>query len=70
MHEHRDFTDEEIYQAITKGKELGLASIVRHYRGFIILAQSESDFMGKAQCILHGDQKGFFTVKELLERDC
>jgi len=40
--------------------------IVRHYDGFIILAQSESDFKGKRSKIARGHNLGFYRLKEVL----
>lgn len=40
-----------------------LAPIVRHYEGFIILAQNERDFQSKVHSVHRGDTKGFYTVE-------
>lgn len=59
-------SEERIEKAICIARSLNPAKIVRHYDGFVILAQSERDFKAKVQCIQRGDTKGFYTVERLL----
>lgn len=57
------YTEEDIKIAVSNLEKRGLAKIVRHYYGFIILAQSEDDFRGKCKCIDNDDSFGFYTVE-------
>jgi hypothetical protein len=59
-------TIEKIKQAEENVKKRGLAKIVRHYRGYIIMAQSERDYKCKVNCINSGDVFGFYTVEVAL----
>lgn len=43
-----------------------LAPIVRHYDGYIVLAQNEKDFNSKVRKIQYGDTNGFYTVESLI----
>lgn len=40
-----------------------LAKIVRPFGDYIILAQSESDFISKRNKIIKGDRLGFYRLK-------
>ena len=40
-------------------------SIVKHYKGFIILAQSVADLNSKAGKIRRGQTFGFYTLKQV-----
>lgn len=55
----------EIELAVKKIQEKNLAEIVRHYKGFIIIAQSESDYKSKVNHINRGDVLGFYTVEKV-----
>ena len=48
-------------------KEKYGSPIVKHYSGFIILAQSESDFKSKRNQITRGRNLGFYRFKEVLQ---
>lgn len=54
-------------RAIRNVKALNKAKIVRHYNGYIIMAQSEGDFVGKKCAIARGDIRGFFTIEDALK---
>ena len=60
------YTEEQIGKAIFEARSLYLTKIVRHYDGYIILAQNEKDYNSKLQCIQRGDTKGFYTVERAL----
>lgn len=60
-----DLDKYKVENAIKKAKAKGLVKIVRHYDGFIILAQSEHDYKSKVISIQRGDTKGFYTVERL-----
>lgn len=62
------YTEQDIENAIVILESRGLAPIVRHYDGYIILAQSENDFKSKVYAIQSGDILGFYTVKDFVER--
>ena len=59
--------DRENSRAIANVKGLGKSSITEHYRGYIIMAQSEQDLKSKQQAIDRGDTIGFYTVQRALE---
>lgn len=40
------------------------APIVRHFYGYIVLAQNEADFRNKCEKISRGDTVGFYKLKE------
>lgn len=42
------------------------APIVKHYKGFILLAQSEQDLAGKIDCVNQGKTNGFYTVEDYI----
>ena len=44
--------------------------IVKHYDGYIILAQDERDFQTKVSKIQRGDTFGFYTVEKALSLNC
>lgn len=56
-----------VIRAVRNVKALNKAKIVRHYNGYIIMAQSEADFVGKKCTIARGDVKGFFTIEMALK---
>lgn len=57
----------DINKAVYNVAELHLANIVRHYSGFIIMAQSERDYESKVNSIRHGDTFCFYTVEDALK---
>ncbi|NQZ74536.1 MAG: hypothetical protein HRT61_00230 [Ekhidna sp.] len=57
------YTEKDVDIAIAKLTERIGAPIIRHFDGFIILAQSERDFEGKRNRIMRGDVFGFYTVE-------
>jgi len=57
------YTEKDVDIAIAKLTERIGTSIIRHFDGFIILAQSERDFEGKRNRIMRGDVFGFYTVE-------
>lgn len=60
------YTEEQIEKAVFEARSLCLAKIVRHYDGYIILAQNENDYKTKVQKIKRGDTNGFYTVERAL----
>jgi hypothetical protein len=56
------YTKEQIKQAEENVMKRGLAKIVSHHNGFIIMAQSERDYKSKANNINSGNTFGFCTV--------
>jgi len=56
----------QIEAAIKIIEEKKLAFIVRHFRGYIIMAQSENDYQSKVNSINRGDAIGFYTVERAL----
>jgi len=60
------YTEQQIEKAVFEARSLCLAKIVRHYDGYIILAQNEKDYKIKVQKIQRGDTKGFYTVERAL----
>ena len=60
------YTDEQIKKAEDNVKKRRLAKIVRHYDGYIIMAQSEQDYQAKVNCINRGDRFGFYTIEVAL----
>lgn len=59
-------SEEDIKKAIENVKSRNLANIVRHYYGYIIMAQSEDDFKSKVNSINNGDCFGFYTIERAL----
>lgn len=57
----------QIEEAVEIVKKKNLACIVRHYDGFIIIAQSEQDYQVKVNRINRGDIIGFYTIKRVLQ---
>ena len=55
-------TEEQIKKAEYNIKKRGLAKIVKHYNGFIVMARSERDYQSKINSINRGDIFGFYTV--------
>jgi len=60
---------QEIEKAILKARSFGHAKIVRHYRGFIVMAQNERDYKAKTNTINRGDRNGFYTVERMMLQD-
>ena len=63
------YTEQEkqkIEKAILKARSFGRAKIVRHYRGFIVMAQNERDYKAKTKAIDRGDRNGFYTTNSLI----
>lgn len=60
------YTEEEIKRVIDTEISKKSAPIVRHYDGYIILAQDERDYSGKIRCIQRGDIVGFRTIEGAL----
>ena len=60
---------QEIEKAILKARSFGDAKIVRHYGGFIVMAQNESDYKAKTKAIDRGDRNGFYTVERMILQD-
>ncbi len=58
--------EEDILMCEKYIKENHNAPIVRHYGGFIILAQNELDFKNKKNAIIIGDNLGFYKLDKLL----
>lgn len=56
------YTEEQIKKAEDNVKKRGLAKIVKHYAGFIIMAQSDRDYQSKVNSINRGDIFGLYTV--------
>lgn len=40
--------------------------IVKHYRGYILLAQNEEDLRGKIDSVNKGEVNGFYTVEDYI----
>ena len=57
------YTEKDVDIAIAKLTERIGTPIIRHFDGYIILAQSERDFEGKRNRIMRGDVFGFYTVE-------
>lgn len=57
---------ERIEKAVSNLVSKDQAPIVRHYDGYIILAQDERDFQTKVSKIQRGDTFGFYTVESAL----
>lgn len=60
-------TPEQIQTAIFNVRSLCLAPIVRHFNGFIIMAQTESDFESKMRRIERGNIDGFYSVDRAIQ---
>ena len=57
------YTEKDVHVAIEKlTKRIG-TPIIRHFDGYIILAQSQRDFEEKRNRIMRGDIFGFYTVE-------
>jgi hypothetical protein len=56
-------TGKDVDIAIAKLTERVGTPIIRHFDGYIILAQSERDFQGKRSRIMRGDVFGFYQVE-------
>ena len=61
---------EEIEKAVSNLGSKNQAPIVRHYDGYVILAQDERDFQTKVSKIQRGDTFGFYTVERALSLNC
>lgn len=59
-------SDKKIEKAVSNLVSKNQAPIVRHYDGYIILAQDERDFQTKVSKIQRGDTFGFYTVERAL----
>ena len=57
---------ERIEKAVSNLVRKNQALIVRHYDGYVILAQDERDFQTKVSKIQRGDTLGFYTVESAL----
>ena len=55
------YTEQDIEKALYN--LVNKAPIVRHYYGYIILAQNENDYQSKVLKIQRGDRSGFFTIE-------
>lgn len=60
------YTEQDVKKAVYNLRSKNQASIVRHYDGYIILAQNESDFQSKVSKIQRGDTFGFYTIERVL----
>lgn len=60
-------TEKEIKKAISIIKNKHNSPIIREYNGYIILAQSERDYLSKKNSIDKGCVLGFYTVELLLK---
>lgn len=60
------YTKQDIEKAVANLVSKNQAPIVRHYDGYIILAQNEIDFETKVSKIQRGDTIGFCTVQKAL----
>ena len=58
-----NYTEKDVDIAIAKLTERIGTPIIRHFDGYIILAQSETDFRKKRNRIMIGDVFGFYTVE-------
>jgi len=57
------YTEKDVHVAIEKlTKRIG-TPIIRHFDGYIILAQGQRDFEEKRNRIMRGDIFGFYTVE-------
>lgn len=63
---HTEQEKQKVEKAILKARSFGHAKIVRHYRGFIVMAQNERDYKAKAMAIDRGDRNGFYTVERMV----
>ena len=61
------YTEEQISIAINNIIKLNNAPIVRFFDGYIIMAQSESDYITKKNKIIRGDRYGFYTIEHALK---
>lgn len=64
------YTEQNIEKAVSNLVSKNQALIVRHYDGYIILAQNERDFQIKVSKIQRGDTLGFYTVERALSLNC
>jgi hypothetical protein len=60
------YTEKDVNIAIAKLTERIGTPIIRHFDGYIILAQSERDFEGKRNRIMRGDVFGFYTLERAI----
>jgi transcriptional regulator of NAD metabolism len=63
-------TEQDIEKAVANLVSKNQAPIVRHYDGYIILAQNENDFKTKVSKIQRGDTFGFYTIQRALGLNC
>lgn len=56
-----------VIRAVQNVKNLNKAKIVRHFKGYIIMASCTKDLIGKQCAISRGDVKGFFTIEAALK---
>lgn len=64
------YTEQDIEKAVSNLVSKNQAPIVRHYDGYMILAQNERDFQLKVLKIQRGDTLGFYTVETALSLNC
>ena len=64
------YTEQDVEKAVSNLVSKGQAPIVRHYDGYVILAQDERDFQTKVSKIQRGDTFGFYTVERALSLNC
>ena len=64
------YTEQDIEKAVANLVSKNQAPIVRHYDGYIILAQNENDFKAKVSKIQRGDTFGFYTIQRALGLNC
>ena len=64
------YTEQDIEKAVSNLVSKKQAPIIRHYDGYIILAQNECDFKVKLSAIQRGDTFGFYTVERALSLNC
>ena len=64
------YTEQDIEKAVKILESKNRAPIVRHYDGYVILAQDERDFQSKVSKIQRGDTFGFYTIKMVLLLNC
>jgi len=60
------YIEQEIEKAILKARSFGHAKIVRHYRGFIVMAQNEMDYKAKTKAIDRGNRNGFYAIERMM----
>ena len=60
------YTEQDIEKAVSNLVSKNQAPIVRHYDGYVILAQDELDFQSKVSKIKRGDTLGFYTIEMAL----